>query len=99
MLKKILITGGTGLIGTHLTKLLLERNYEVAYLSRGKTHVPNVSIFQYDIKKNGFWCLIAGVTKRIAFFDLNKKKLIYPDIASLDKINFKKEWKLEIFTG
>ena len=41
---------------------------------------------QYDFKKNGFWCLIAEVTKRIAFFDLVKKKLIYPDIPSVDKM-------------
>ncbi len=51
MLKKVLITGGTGLIGTRLTQLLLERNYEVVLLSRSKSDIPNVSVFQYDIKK------------------------------------------------
>lgn len=33
-MKKILITGGTGLIGKHLTKLLLFGGYDVAILSR-----------------------------------------------------------------
>ena len=41
---------------------------------------------QYDFKNNGFWCIIAGVTKRIAFFDLIKRKLIYPDIASVGEM-------------
>lgn len=31
---KILITGGTGLIGTEISKQLLEKNHEVVYLSR-----------------------------------------------------------------
>ena len=33
---KVLITGGTGLIGNRLTKLLHDKGYEVAYLSRSK---------------------------------------------------------------
>ena len=32
--KNVLITGGTGLIGTRLTKLLMEQGANVAYLSR-----------------------------------------------------------------
>ena len=34
MRKKILITGGTGLVGTVLTQKLLEKGYEVVFLSR-----------------------------------------------------------------
>ena len=33
-MKKILIAGGTGLIGSHLSRLLKNRGYEVAHLSR-----------------------------------------------------------------
>ncbi len=33
-MKKILIAGGTGLIGTHLSQLLKNKGYEVAHLSR-----------------------------------------------------------------
>lgn len=36
MAKKILITGGTGLVATYLTKKLIERGYKVAHLSRNK---------------------------------------------------------------
>ena len=34
MSKRILITGGTGLVGQALTELLLENGHEVRYLSR-----------------------------------------------------------------
>ena len=33
-MKKILITGGTGLLGSNLTKQLENNGYEVSYLSR-----------------------------------------------------------------
>ncbi len=49
---KVLITGGTGLIGTRLTQLLLNRNYKVAYLSRSNSEIPNVEVFKYDTQKN-----------------------------------------------
>ncbi|WP_439557214.1 TIGR01777 family oxidoreductase [Dyadobacter sp.] len=50
--KKVLITGGSGLIGRRLTQLLLAKGYEVAYLSRGKKTIPSVKVFQWDIAKN-----------------------------------------------
>jgi len=31
---KILITGGTGLVGSRLTKMLVDKNHEVAILTR-----------------------------------------------------------------
>src|SRR5688500_15326314 len=39
---KVLITGGSGLIGTRLTKLLLDKGYDVAHLGRSvkKGSVP-----------------------------------------------------------
>ncbi|TLV00269.1 TIGR01777 family oxidoreductase [Dyadobacter luticola] len=49
--KKVLITGGTGVIGKHLTKILLEKGYEVAYLSRQKKSIPSVQVFEWDIQK------------------------------------------------
>jgi uncharacterized protein len=50
--KSILITGGTGLIGTRLTELLIEKSYQVSYLSRKKEIIPNVKVYQWDIAKN-----------------------------------------------
>lgn len=50
----ILITGGTGLIGTALTRLLTEKNYHVIILTRDKNHRPsdnaNVSYAEWDIE-------------------------------------------------
>ena len=45
---KILITGGTGLVGTRLTKMLIENNHEVRILSRN----PNAkNEFKWDFSK------------------------------------------------
>lgn len=51
-MKNILITGGSGLIGTALTKLLLENGYKVAWLSRSKKEIKNVKIFLWDVANN-----------------------------------------------
>ena len=51
MEKHILITGGTGLVGTHLTKLLLDKGYHVSHLSRSKKNVPGVKTFLWDNSK------------------------------------------------
>lgn len=47
---KIIITGGNGLIGKHLSKLLTKNGYKVLILSRKKTEKP--SSFYWDINKN-----------------------------------------------
>jgi uncharacterized protein (TIGR01777 family) len=52
MSQKVLITGGTGLIGKRLTVLLLEKGYEVAYLARKKSEIPFVKVYEWDVKNN-----------------------------------------------
>ncbi len=47
----ILITGGSGLIGGHLTKLLLKEGYTVRHLSRSPKPDAPVPTFQWDIAK------------------------------------------------
>lgn len=47
----ILITGGTGLVGKELTEQLLRNGHTVNILSRSKQHIPNVSVYTWDIKK------------------------------------------------
>ena len=49
--KKVLITGGTGLIGKRLTQMLLKQGYEVAFLSREKSNIPSVQVFEWNIQK------------------------------------------------
>jgi uncharacterized protein (TIGR01777 family) len=51
MPQKVLITGGTGLIGSRLTELLLEKGYEVAYLSRRKSEGTRVKAYLWDLDK------------------------------------------------
>jgi len=51
MSKTVLITGGTGMIGSRLTTLLLEKGYEVSYLSRKKEPIPNVKVYKWDVTK------------------------------------------------
>lgn len=48
--KKILITGASGLIGTRLTTLLLDKGYEVAHLSRSGKN-SKVPVFIWDVDK------------------------------------------------
>lgn len=50
--KTILLTGGTGLIGSKLTMLLLAKGYEVYHLSRRKTPVLGVKTFYWDVPKH-----------------------------------------------
>ncbi|AEI50444.1 TIGR01777 family oxidoreductase [Runella slithyformis] len=51
MSKTVLITGGTGMIGRHLTTLLLKKGYQVSYLSRKKETIPHVQVYRWDIAK------------------------------------------------
>lgn len=50
MNSKVLITGGTGLIGSRLTELLIESGYEVSYLSRSKGN-GRIKKYVWDIYK------------------------------------------------
>lgn len=51
MPKKILISGGSGLIGMQLSKLLSENGYEVAHLTRSKKSDYPYQQFEWNIKK------------------------------------------------
>ena len=51
MAQRVLITGGTGLIGKHLTKLLLEKGYHVSFLSRNTEEIEGVKVYKWDVKE------------------------------------------------
>jgi uncharacterized protein (TIGR01777 family) len=51
MQKHILLTGGSGLIGSNLTKLLLDKGYEVSHLSRSPGKNPRVKTYLWDVHK------------------------------------------------
>lgn len=50
-LKTVLITGGTGLLGKVLTKLLQDDGYKIRYLSRSKQQIKDVEVFQWNPSK------------------------------------------------
>jgi uncharacterized protein (TIGR01777 family) len=51
--KNVLITGGTGFIGKHLTNFLLENNYSVSILTRSsKPNTANIFYYQWDVEQN-----------------------------------------------
>ncbi len=50
-MQKILISGGSGLIGRQLTEFLLAKGYQINWLSRNKKNLPGVSVFLWDIDK------------------------------------------------
>ena len=41
-MKKVLITGGSGLIGHEVTKVLIERGFDVNVLDLGEVEVKNI---------------------------------------------------------
>lgn len=60
--KTILLTGGTGLIGSRLTEKLIAKGYGVNHLSRSPGKNPQVKAFLWDIEKGEIdAACIAGV--------------------------------------
>lgn len=51
IMKKVLITGGSGLVGTELSALLKEEGYEVAHLTRNRKDEYPYQQFEWDIEK------------------------------------------------
>ena len=50
--EKVVITGGSGLVGLQLTKKLLKEGFNVVHLSRSKNSKGNVKVFLWDYKKD-----------------------------------------------
>ena len=49
MTGKILITGGSGLIGSRLSEMLIDQGYEVAHLSRNPGKFSHYKTFRWDV--------------------------------------------------
>lgn len=49
--ERVLITGGTGLVGRKLIDLLLENGFKVSILSRSKQDIANVDSYLWNVKK------------------------------------------------
>jgi uncharacterized protein (TIGR01777 family) len=53
MIRKVVITGGTGTIGKILCKKLAQQGFEVAVLARKKIEIPHGKVYVWDIR-NGY---------------------------------------------
>lgn len=51
MAENILITGGTGLVGKKLSKLLINKGYTVSFLSRTAGEIQGITKFAWDLNK------------------------------------------------
>ncbi len=51
-MEKVLITGGTGLIGKHLAKMLIDRGYSVALLVRKTSKAGSLQTWFWDIENH-----------------------------------------------
>src|SRR4051812_20449630 len=51
-MKTVLISGGSGFIGTHLCSRLIAKGYDVAVLSRTKKHLPGITTYVWNVSKN-----------------------------------------------
>ncbi|GLU50771.1 NAD-dependent epimerase [Dyadobacter frigoris] len=89
MAQKVLITGGTGLIGKRLTTLLLKKGYEVAYLIRKKSNIPFVKVYEWNVKNN---YIEAGALENTAY-------LIHLAGAGVADQKWTEERKKEIFSS
>ena len=53
MAKNILLTGGTGFIGKHLTDLLIDSGFEVSILSRSdRKNTSSITYYKWDLTRN-----------------------------------------------
>lgn len=50
-MQRVLITGGSGLVGRRLTDMLIEKGYEVCWLSRTADTVSRIKKYVWDIRK------------------------------------------------
>ncbi|TPG37878.1 TIGR01777 family oxidoreductase [Flavobacterium pectinovorum] len=53
MAKTVLLTGGTGFVGKHLTDVLIDNGFLVAILSRSdQKNTPSITYYKWDLNKN-----------------------------------------------
>lgn len=100
---KILITGGTGLIGQHLTTLLTDKGYEVAILSRNpkeknqyKWNINTGFIDENALKKTDFIIHLAGAGIADGRWTPERKKIIINSRVESANLLFEKVKELSI---
>ena len=72
--KKIVITGGTGFLGTYLTKYFTAKGYHIYIISRSqKPSKPNVTYLQWDGKTQDNW--VTAIENATAVINLAGKSV------------------------
>lgn len=102
-MSKILITGGTGLVGKKLTEMLVQRKHEVAILSRNP---KNKNEFKWDISSNyidenalkntDYIIHLAGASIADKRWTKNRKQLIIDSRVESANLLFRKVRELKI---
>lgn len=109
-MSRVLISGGSGLVGRHLCKKLQEKGYEVAILSRSSKPDAQTPSYYWDIDRNeidreainncDFIIHLAGVNIGEKRWTRNRKKeILNSRVKSIDLIlnNLDKKNKLKAF--
>ncbi|MHA1593160.1 MAG: NAD-dependent epimerase/dehydratase family protein [Candidatus Baldrarchaeia archaeon] len=86
---RVLVTGGTGFIGRHLVRKLLERGHEVAVFARNPADIPGVTFFTGDIRDG------ARVNEVIEIY---KPEIVY-HLAALVSYSASKKLLFEVNVG
>ncbi len=96
----VLITGGSGLIGTHLSRKLKAKGYDVAVLSRKKSGDPDIKTFLWDpgnheieeeaIEKAGWIIHLAGANISDKRWTKKRKQEIVDSRVETAKLLFNK---------
>lgn len=86
-MKKIVLAGGTGSLGTLLTQFFVEKGWHVVVLTRSitKKNAPQITWIKWDGEKLGEWCTsldgadtvinLSGKSIQCRFTEQNKKEL------------------------
>lgn len=69
----ILISGGTGLIGSHLAQLLIYRGYSVSFLTRQYRSLTGIDVIRWDPEKQ--WIDNINIKDPIAIINLSGENL------------------------
>jgi len=97
-MKKIIIAGGSGFIGSYLSKHFLDKGYEIIVLSRGRLRTENniryvnwdgknVSDWKDELEKSFLLINLSGQTVAVRHTSKNKKEIFNSRIDSTKVLN------------
>jgi len=98
-MEKVLITGGTGLIGTELASLLIKKHYNVSFLSRKRNLSGEIKTYRWDlntgeidkeaIKNTDYIIHLAGANVASKNWSKHRKKEILESRTKSGELLFK----------